>query len=125
MQGSDSTVSLLVVEDEAIIRLLLVEDLRHRGFEVQEAASADEAVEILGKSVPDLLITDIRMPGTLDGLGLVRWVQSNLRTLPIIVTSGQVTGSEWEQGEARIELVRKPYLPSQLVGLIHGMLGKE
>ena len=64
----DAKKTVLVVEDEVLIRLYLSEEIRAAGFTVIEAASADEAFEVLkSRNDIDLVLTDIRMPGTMDG----------------------------------------------------------
>ena len=73
-QGSASTI--LVVEDEVLIRLHVAEELREAGFPVLEAADAGEALAILGHvDGVELIATDLRMPGELDGLALARQVR--------------------------------------------------
>jgi CheY-like chemotaxis protein len=65
--------TILVVEDEVLVRLALVEELRDQGLRVIDAANAEEALQVLGSAEPvDALLTDIQMPGRLDGVGLMR-----------------------------------------------------
>jgi CheY-like chemotaxis protein len=81
--------SILIVEDDPVLRFVLAEFLRSENHDVMEAASADEAVEILSSAaVVDLLITDVEMPGSMDGLALARRVRANRPSLPVIVVSG-------------------------------------
>src|SRR6201996_5224602 len=84
--------TVVVVEDEALIRAVLSDMLQDKGFKVLEAANANEAIEIFEKTSVeiDLVFTDVRMPGSMDGFGLVRWVQSSRPTLPVIVASGDI-----------------------------------
>jgi DNA-binding NtrC family response regulator len=69
-------VHILVVEDELFIRMFISDAFRDEGYTVIEAFNADEAVDILkaGKAV-DLVFSDVRMPGTLDGIGLLRFIK--------------------------------------------------
>lgn len=63
---------VLIVEDEVLIRAPLAEHLREAGFNVIEANTADEAWSCLQTGMPvDLVFSDIRMPGSMDGLELV------------------------------------------------------
>src|SRR3954463_4930968 len=65
--------AVLVVDDEAIIRTMLAEELREAGLFVVECGSADEALLVLGWGEPiGLLLSDIRMPGAMDGADLAR-----------------------------------------------------
>jgi CheY-like chemotaxis protein len=80
-------ISVLVVEDEALVRMDIADQLMADGYEVFEAANADEAVAILeAESSITILFTDIDMPGSMDGLKLAavhgRW------PVKIVVTSG-------------------------------------
>lgn len=70
-------VSVLLVEDEVIIRTSLAEDLEIAGFDVHQARSGDDALELLlsGLAV-DAVFTDVQMPGVLDGLDFARWVRA-------------------------------------------------
>ena len=80
---------VLVVEDEALIRLGVVELFRDWGFEVHEAGSADEALICIREQNDfDVLFTDIDMPGTMDGLGLVDFVRaSGLAMTPMVASA--------------------------------------
>lgn len=82
--------SILVVEDDVLLRLITAEDLRSAGFSVIEASNADEAMAILDSAVPlDLVLTDIRMPGSMDGLALAAFVRQRWPELKIMVASGE------------------------------------
>ena len=74
---------ILVVEDEALVRVLIAEGLRLEGFSVIEADRADEALTYIkaGEQV-DLVFSDIRMPGSLDGLQLAEYSATNIPTFP-------------------------------------------
>lgn len=91
-QPLDPARTILVVEDEALIRAVLSDMLQDKGFKVLEAANANEAIEIFEKTSVeiDLVFTDVRMPGSMDGFGLVRWIQSSRPSVPVIVASGDI-----------------------------------
>lgn len=87
---SPTTPLVLIVEDEPLVRELAVAAIQDAGFEVVEAASADEAVCILqGRSDVGVLFTDVNMPGQLDGLGLARLVHEHWPAIRLVVTSGR------------------------------------
>ncbi|GAC1037247.1 MULTISPECIES: response regulator [Pseudomonadaceae] len=81
---------VVVVEDENMLLGLMEEVLEGEGFQVHTFGTADQAWEYLSSArpTPDLLITDVRMPGAIDGLELARRVKQQLPGLPIIVSSG-------------------------------------
>ena len=83
-------VAVLVVEDEAIIRMNATLFLEEEGFEVHEAASADEAIAVLTANPQiHILFTDIDMPGSMDGLKLSAFVKDRWPPVRIVVTSGK------------------------------------
>jgi CheY-like chemotaxis protein len=86
---------ILVVEDEVLVRTVLAEDLRNHGYDIVEAANADEALSILQSNTGiDLVITDKRMPGSLDGVGLARVIRADHRHIGLIMISGDPLQAE-------------------------------
>lgn len=87
--------TVLVVEDETLIRLMVADALRARGINVIEASNGDEALRVLQSSLPvQLLLTDIRMPSMLDGLALAHAARAVRPGLKLIVASSQAAGHE-------------------------------
>jgi CheY-like chemotaxis protein len=82
--------TILVVEDEVMLRLDLSQQLRQGGFDVIEADGADEAVALLENTHIDAVVTDIRMPGDIDGRDLVVWVRRKIAKAKIVVVSAYV-----------------------------------
>ncbi len=76
--------NILVVDDEEAIRLLYQEELREDGYQVNVAASGEEALGMALQARPDLMTIDIKMPG-MDGIELLRRVREVYRDLPIII----------------------------------------
>ncbi|MGE5538121.1 MAG: response regulator [Gemmatimonas sp.] len=110
-------VAVMVVEDEAVIRLLLADELEAAGFAVLQAGTADEAV-LLFEAGPEVraVITDVRMPGSMDGLGLAAWMRDNAAEVPLIVTSGFVSPAQAKSANPAIVAVfGKPYPPEDVV----------
>lgn len=84
-----ATARILVIEDEALLRMLIADELRSAGHEVIEAGSADEAEQIINHEESiDLVFTDVQTPGRLDGLTLARAIHDCRPELPVIITSG-------------------------------------
>jgi DNA-binding NtrC family response regulator len=83
--------TILVVDDEALVRLMVADELRDRDYQVVEAASGEEAIGLLRAGVEvNLVFTDVRMPGSIDGLALARLVDSEFPELKVIIASGYV-----------------------------------
>jgi CheY-like chemotaxis protein len=81
--------AVLIVDDESLLRLTLSDDLQEAGFRVIEAADATEAVLLLNAygRVLDIVITDIRMPGLMDGVQLADWIAQRLPAVRVIFAS--------------------------------------
>ncbi|MGA7326754.1 MAG: response regulator [Rhodomicrobium sp.] len=85
--------TILVVEDDVLVRLVIAEYLRSEGFHVIEAQNGEEALSLLGSvEKVGLVITDIRMPGAVDGVTLAQCVKAEYR-LPVILVSGYYGGA--------------------------------
>ena len=113
-----------MVEDEILVRLIAAEDLRTQGFRVIEAADAHEALTIVEAVARiDLVVTDVKMPGTLDGLGLARVLRLSHPHLKIVVVSGEKLDAD---AAAVADMVfAKPYDGPRLVRAIRDLIGQE
>ncbi|MGJ4885232.1 MULTISPECIES: response regulator [unclassified Bradyrhizobium] len=104
--------TVLVVEDEGLIRANAVDMIRDLGFEVIEAADADQAISLLERCDRiSVVFTDVQMPGSMDGLRLVAVIRDRWPPVALLVTSGQVTPSELPSGA---RFLAKPYGAEQL-----------
>lgn len=115
---------ILVAEDELLIRLMVSEELREAGYDVIEACNADEALAILNSAVQvDLLFSDVRMPGSLDGLGLLAFARSTFPSLPVIIASGHLEPRlGLDCGAAQV--LTKPYRLEAVVEAVRDELGR-
>jgi CheY-like chemotaxis protein len=113
--------TILVVDDEVLLRWMIAEELRAKGFVVVEAANSDEAMAILQTSARvDMVVTDVRMPGSTDGIGLARWVRMARPDLKIVIASAHATGAT--PHEIADALFLKPYDVDQLVERVRELL---
>jgi two-component system, response regulator PdtaR len=113
--------TILVVEDEVLVRLMVAEQLRDADFHVVEAANADEALAVLQFTTDvALIVTDIRMPGSMDGLELAKTVRTAFPQIRIVLTSGNVL--QFTSVYHHDAFVPKPYQPDKIVGLIKTLL---
>src|ERR1700754_4703062 len=79
---------VLLVEDEAFLRLTTADELRDSGYRVIEEANADEAIRTLKSKVRvDIVLSDIRMPGEKDGVTLAHWIKKHYPDLAVILVS--------------------------------------
>ncbi len=105
---------VLVVEDEALIRLCVVDALREFGLDVREAANAVEAMQLLEQiEEPSLMFTDIDMPGRMNGIGLAREVSEKWPKITIVITSGMTQPSA-DDLPTGVTFIPKPYMVDDL-----------
>jgi len=101
---------VLVVEDEALIRLAAVQIAEEAGYEALEAANADEAIRLLEARVDIALVfTDVHMPGTMDGIKLVHYIRRRWPPVRLMVASGVAVLSESDLPSGA-SFFRKPYM---------------
>jgi CheY-like chemotaxis protein len=115
---------ILLVDDERDILEIGVMALREAGYAVQPAANGDIALVLLEQGVPfRLLITDVVMPGLLDGFALARRAREFDPSLPIIYTTGFArVASLRSPGAPHGDTLQKPWRPSELLKLVAAVL---
>lgn len=100
------TAIVLVVEDEVLIRMAMANALRRLGLVAIEASSADEAMDVIHAGLrPDAVLTDILMPGAMDGLHLAALLEWLFPGLPVFVMSAVM---EREDLRLRLNFLPKP-----------------
>jgi CheY-like chemotaxis protein len=109
---------VLIVEDEFLLRMDVAEVIGAAGFEVIEAANADEAIEVL-EARRDVMVvfTDIQMPGSMDGLKLARAVRGRWPPIKIVATSGRLNVRETDLPEGG-RFLPKPYSSAEVTGVL-------
>jgi CheY-like chemotaxis protein len=117
--------TVLVVEDESMVRMPIAEYLRDCGYNVLEAADASEAIATMRAEGPvSLVFSDIRMPGKMDGFGLAEWFQSHHPSVPVLLTSGYNGGRNLPVDRiSRTRFIEKPYSQTQVARQIAALLG--
>jgi CheY-like chemotaxis protein len=115
-------ISVLVVEDEALIRMGVVVDFEEAGFNVLEAKNTDEAISLL-RTHPEIraLFTDVEIPGSMNGLKLAATVHDRWPPIKIIVTSGRVLVRKRDLPED-VQFMPKPYDNSQVISTLREMV---
>ncbi len=110
-------VTVLLVEDEFLIRLDLSEGLRQQGYSVIEAVSTDEGIKVLQSSADvRVVITDRRLPGAVDGAGLAEYVREAHPDLKVVMVSGD---PQPEDVLGQLDgFIRKPCHPDDIGDLL-------
>jgi DNA-binding response OmpR family regulator len=102
--------TVLIVDDEPVIRGFVCDYLNECGFHALAVASGDEAARLLGNGAAiDIVFSDVRMPGTLDGFGLARWVTENRPEVPVLLASGDLGQINAATESYGIQILPKPY----------------
>ena len=112
--------TILVVEDDAIVRMLIVDVLEELEFTVLEAADAGEALALVQNTdkIIDLMMTDVGLPD-MDGKQLANKVRELRATLPILFASGYAENIDVPEG---MEVIGKPFSIDQLRDKVKSML---
>ena len=113
---------VLVVDDEPIVRDVVVRYLRRDGFETLEAADGDAARALIERASPQLVVLDLMLPGT-DGLALCRWIRER-GNLPVIMLTALGDESDRIVGLdlGADDYVTKPFSPRELAARVRSVL---
>jgi CheY-like chemotaxis protein len=116
-------VSILVVEDDQLVQGIIVEALTDGGFESAVASSGEEAVDLLkGQAKYRALVTDINLPGSIDGWEVAKQAREMDPAFPIIYMTGASADLWAANGVPNSILLAKPFAPAQLVTAISNLL---
>ncbi|HEX6851520.1 MAG TPA: ATP-binding protein [Candidatus Polarisedimenticolaceae bacterium] len=119
---------VLVVEDNEVSRKLARNVLRSRGFEVLEAETGEEALEVVALELPDLILMDLQLPG-LDGLEVTRRLKGDARTAGVRIVALTAHAAGIDEGRARAagcegyltKPIRLSTFPSQVAAYLEGV----
>jgi CheY-like chemotaxis protein len=116
---------VLLVEDEPLVRLTQVDILREAGFWVLEAADADEAFEMLRQRQDvSVVLTDVDMPGSLDGFEFARLVAQGWPEVGVMVISGKTLPDEGDLPPSAV-FIAKPVYPDILVQQLNNLMTRS
>lgn len=111
--GEKEALTVLVAEDEVLLRMVISDHLRARGFDVLECANGAEARKVMGAvGHVDVVISDVHMSSQLEGVELATWLGEHYPTIPVILTSGSVSvqaNQAWKTLSNVTDFVPKPY----------------
>ena len=123
--GVQPVAKILVVDDDPLVRFVTADHLQDAGFEVVEAPSADCALPLLeaGDGIA-ALVTDVQMPGSMNGLELAQIVRRRWPSLPIVVVSGYAP-PQLGTVPAGATFLTKPYDPDELLRCLAALPGEQ
>jgi len=109
---------VLVVEDQTLVRMFMADFLDEAGFKVFEAVNADEALTVL-QARPDVqaVVTDIEMPGSMNGIELVQVIRERWPGIGVVITSGRERPGPDDLSD-RVAFLTKPYLPETIINVV-------
>ena len=118
--------TLLVAEDDIFIRAMIAEFLRDSGFDVVEAGSAQEALDVFESGADiDLLFSDVKMPGAMDGCDLAKHVRENWPDTKVILTSGYSDALLKADDSILGAVLKKPYRPLSVLAAVLAAVDSE
>lgn len=118
--------SILVVEDDPLVREHTVNLIETLGYKVFAAKDGQTALDLLGRNAPiDLLFTDMVMPGGMNGRQLANAAQLKIPQLKVLYTTGYSKDGIVSNGrlDDDVELLMKPYRKAQLIAKLEAVLG--
>lgn len=108
---------VMIVDDEPLIRIYARDIIEEAGFEVEEAGNAEGALRALQHDRFSVVLTDIEMPGSLDGIALAWTIQDKWPTVHVIIMTGRRPPRPSDiPGTA--ELLTKPFTPERLFAVV-------
>jgi twitching motility two-component system response regulator PilH len=115
----------LVVDDSMLIRYTVCRSLEERGFAVESATNGVEALQILERLQPDLIVTDMQMP-KMSGSELITALKKNPKTanIPIIIVAGRASGFDESEKRADFAIHKDIDIESQLAKALDAVFGK-
>jgi two-component system, response regulator PdtaR len=124
MPSAEQPNAVLVVEDEPLVRALAVDVLEEAGFDVLEASTADYALVVLRKREDIcVVLTDVDMPGHLNGFQLARIVQDHFHRVRVVIVSGKARPNGGDIAPDAI-FIPKPYKLNEIVRTVEALSGR-
>jgi DNA-binding response OmpR family regulator len=121
----DDLLTIMVVDDQPMLRLLIARALALEGYRVLEAGNGDEAIALAAKygDAINLMLTDVQMPG-MDGFEAARRVRQRCPGMRTLFMTGHPDSRERAEAEG-LDLVTKPFSPSELLARIGAALASR
>lgn len=115
----------LVVDDSMLIRYTVCRFLEGRGFAVESATNGAEALQILERTRPDLIVTDMQMP-KMTGSELITALKNKPETanIPIIIVAGRASGFDEKENRANFAIYKDIDIEGQLEKALEAVIGK-
>jgi CheY-like chemotaxis protein len=118
--GDTASATVLVVEPDILVRMVIIDYVRDCGYKVVEGVNADEALAVLGAGTKiDVILTEVQLSGSRDGFGLARQIREDHPEIDVILTSGVARAADKAGDLCDDGPLEKPYHPQELVRRIN------
>jgi DNA-binding response OmpR family regulator len=118
--------TVLVVEPDILVRMIIADYLRDCGYKVVEGVTADDVVTVLGSPQKiDVIFAEVQLSSSLDGFGLAQWVRENYPGIDVILTSGVARAAEKAGDLCDEGPLEKPYHPQEVERRINLLLERR
>jgi CheY-like chemotaxis protein len=118
--GDTASATVLVVEPDILVRMVIADYVRDCGYKVVEGVNADEALAVLGAGTKiDVILTEVQLSGSLDGFGLARQIREDHPEIDVILTSGVARAADKAGDLCDDGPLEKPYHPQDVVRRIN------
>lgn len=128
MAATRTATTILLIEDEPSVIAFLRAALERKGYLIHQASSGAEGLSLLAKQAYSGVITDIRMPGEINGAEVHKWIQKNQPHLRsrIILISGDTANNETQAflANSGTPCIEKPFRVQQLISMVEKTFGK-
>ena len=124
MTNPNTNFTVLIIEDDFEVRSLIYDTLEHEKYRVLEAEDGEVGLALIHQERPDIVLTDIRMPG-IDGLDLIKAYRMIDKYVPIIAISGDPTSEQPAIKVGATKFLHKPVRPDILLGLIASIISEK
>ncbi len=116
----------LVVDDSMLIRHTVCRFLEERGYTVESASNGEEALPIVARIRPDIIVTDLQMP-RMSGTELISALKANPETadIPIVIVAGKNSGPDAQEHRANFAISKDIDIEAQLTKALEALLGKR
>ena len=118
--------TVLLVEDDSLLRVTAADYLRSGGYHVIEAATGEEAVRVLSAGTRvHVIFSDVSLPGEMGGFSLAVWIRNHLRSIPVVLTSGVDSAIRPLDRQQLIPFIPKPYRMEDMEALLSRVLSES
>jgi CheY-like chemotaxis protein len=118
--GDTASATVLVVEPDILVRMVIADYVRDCGYKVVEGVNADEALAVLGAGTKiDVILTEVQLSGSRDGFGLARQIREDHPEIDMILTSGVARAADKAGDLCDDGPLEKPYHPQDVVRRIN------